>query len=386
MSWWRCRVGIASRDLARGCVCALTLASAMLGASAFAEPAWCPGSTGDHANEIPRYDHILVIIAENHGYAQIIGNPKAPNLNRLAKTYGSATQFYGEVHPSKANYIAMLGGDTFGIHDDDAYFCRAGSTERDCDYADKIDPYVDHTVTERSLAEQLEEHHLGWKGYYESIPAPGAKAVYYPDDRHPVAGQPTELYAVKHNGFMQFRAVQNDPALARKIVGFDQLFRDLARGQVPSYAHIVPNQCNEMHGRDGRHVPKDCRYDNDAGRIARADRFIGTLVDKIQASPIWSAPGNTAIVITWDEDDDPPEKTGTQGCCGYDPDSPANFGGGHIPTIVITNHGPRGVADDTPYNHYSLLRTTEDALCIGEYLGHAGDTAAGVKSMVKLFK
>jgi hypothetical protein len=367
-------------------ICSVLALAAALSATAAAEPTWCPGSSGDHANEVPRYDHILVIIAENHGFAQIIGNPNAPNLNRLAKQYGSATQFYAEVHPSKANYIAILAGDTFGIHDDDAYYCGAGSTDRDCYSADKISPYVDHTVTARSLADQLEEQHLTWKGYYESIPAPGSKAVYHPDSRHPVPGQPTELYAAKHNGFMQFRAVQNDPALGTKIVGFDQLDRDLARGEMPSYAHIVPNQCNEMHGRDGRHVPPDCRFNNEAGRIARGDKAIGALVEKIQASPIWSAPRNSAIVITWDEDDDPPEKDGTQGCCGHDPKSLANFGGGHIPTIVVTSHGPRGVTDDTPYNHYSLLRTTEDAFCIKEYLGHAADAAAGVKSMAKLFR
>jgi hypothetical protein len=369
MSWSRCE-----RAAFAGAVVLLIASCA-----ATAEPAWCPGSTGDHANEVPRYDHIFVIIAENHGYAQIIGNPNAPNLNRLAQAYGSATQFYGEVHPSKANYIAMLGGDTFGIHDDDAYYCKAGSTDRNCEDAGQISPYVDHTVTAHSLADQLTERHLTWKGYYESIPEPGSKVVFYPDDQHPVPGQPTELYAVKHNGFMQFRAVQNDPALASKIVGYDQLDRDLASGQMPNYAHIVPNQCNEMHGHDGPNTPSDCRYGNDEGRIARADKAIGALVDRIQASPIWSAPGNAA-------DEDARQKTGPQGCCGYDPNSPANFGGGHIPTIVITNHGPRGVADDTPYNHYSLLRTTEDAFCIGEYLGHAADTAAGVKSMVKLFQ
>src|SRR5437763_12653148 len=134
--------------------CALAIA-AVACASAAAEAAWCPGSTGDHANEVPRYEHIFVIIAENHGYAQIIGNRNAPNLNRLAKAYGSATQFYGEVHPSKANYIAMLGGDTFGIHDDDAYYCRAGSADRNCEEADRLTPYVDHTVTAPSLVDQL---------------------------------------------------------------------------------------------------------------------------------------------------------------------------------------------------------------------------------------
>jgi len=68
------------------------------------------------------------------------------------------------------------------------------------------------------------------------------------------------------------------------------------------------------------------------------------------------------------------------------PDAPSNFGGGHIPTIVITNHGFRRVADDTPYNHYSLLRTIEDAFGIQEHLGHAADSDKGVAPMVSLFR
>ena len=65
-----------------------------------------------------------------------------------------------------------------------------------------------------------------------------------------------------------------------------------------------------------------------------------------------------------------------------DPDNP---GGGQIPTIVITNHGPRHLIDPTPYNHYSLLRTTETAFGISDHLGHAADTAKGVKDMTPLF-
>ena len=88
------------------------------------------------------------------------------------------------------------------------------------------------------------------------------------------------------------------------------------------------------------------------------------LVDKIMHSKVWSEPGNIAIVITFDENNKEARNSGVQGCCGYDPNSKANFGGGHIATIVITNHGPRHVADPTPYNHYSLLRTTEAAFGI----------------------
>ena len=102
-------------------------------------------------------------------------------------------------------------------------------------------------------------------------------------------------------------------------------------------------------------------------------------------SRVWSAPTNSAIVITFDENGKAERNAGPQGCCGYDPKSAANFGGGRIPTIVITNHGARGVTDATPYNHYSLLRTTETAFGIEEHLHNAANTAAGVVDMAPLF-
>jgi hypothetical protein len=60
------------------------------------------------APPVPAYDHIAVIIEENHGYLQIIGNSAAPNLNRLAATYGLATSYYTVADPSAPNYVAML--------------------------------------------------------------------------------------------------------------------------------------------------------------------------------------------------------------------------------------------------------------------------------------
>ena len=191
----------------------------------------------------------------------------------------------------------------------------------------------------------------------------------------------TALYASKHTGFMNFADVQSDPRRAERIVGFDQFDKDLASGALPAFALVVPNQCNEMHGLHGDGVPADCDGANKPGLIKRGDAHAGDLVRRIQATPAWSGRGNVAIVITFDESGD---KT-REGCCGVTPDALSNFGGGHIPTIVITNHGPRGVRDETPYSHYSLLRTLEDAFRLPERLGHAGDEKAGVRPMLKLF-
>src|SRR5215470_1538893 len=67
---------------------------------------------------VPAYDHIMVVVEENHGVADVIGNPAAPNLNYLAETFGLATNYFGVTHPSEPNYVALLGGSSHGVADD----------------------------------------------------------------------------------------------------------------------------------------------------------------------------------------------------------------------------------------------------------------------------
>ena len=337
------------------------------------------------AQTVPRYAHIYVIIEENHTFDEIIGKKLAPNFNKLADQYGLATNFFAERHPSQPNYIAILGGDTFGIQDDDAYYCkRSPRWSPECDGSTALD-YADHTIAGRSLVDQLNENGLSWKGYFEDIPSPGAKHVFWPNSTEPNPHAPNWLYASKHNGFMSFKSVQDDPKRAERIVGFDALYKDAAAGILPNYAHIVPNQCNDMHGLRGDKVPDDCDSDNDPGRIKRADGELGKIVAAVMSGPQWKAADNSAIVITFDENDNQRLDSHGAGCCGSVAGDPNNPGGGWIPTIVITNHGPRGLKDRTPYNHYSLLRTTEDAFGISEHLRHAGDEDKGVVAMAQLF-
>ncbi len=328
-----------------------------------------------------RYAHIIVIVEENKDRQQIVDPAAAPNLAALAATYGEATEFFAEVHPSEANYVALLGGDTFGIHDDDAFFCRPAATDAHC--AGAAQPgYVDHTVHAPHLGQQLEAAGLTWKGYYENLPEPGSLAVTASDPALDDGTKKTALYAAKHNGFINFASVQADPRRAEHLVGFDRFRSDLAKDKLPSFALVVPNQCNEMHGLHGTKVPADCTGADPAALIRRGDKVAGELVAGIQKTRAWRSAQNVAIVITFDEGSG---KT-REGCCAVTPDALSNFGGGHIPTIVITNHGPRGVKDDTPYNHYSMLRTFEDAFGIREHLGHAADADKGVVSMVRLFR
>lgn len=357
------------------------LRSVVLAAMALATPA------AAHASEapVPRYDHIVVIVEENHTSDQILGTGRAPTLDRLAATYGIATNFYAETHPSEANYVAMLAGDTLGIRDDDAFYCKPHSTLEGCEDSESGD-YVDHTVHAPGFMDQLMQRGLSWKGYFEDIPAPGSMVVRSEVQDEPAPGKPASLYAAKHNPFLNFESVQQDPRLAARMVGFDALEADARSGRLPNFAFVVPNQCNDMHGLIGAHVPWNCLYFNQSGLVGRADRRLAEIVDMLTKSAAWNGPGNMAIVITFDENDSGSSGGHPDGCCGSGPEDEHNPGGGWITTVVMTNHGPRGLQDPTPYNHYSLLRTMEQAFGITTYLGHAADLHKGVVAMSPLFE
>jgi phospholipase C len=352
----------------KGLLLALALAAVFATAAA-------PGTAAnDRDAAMPKYDHIIVIVEENKSYGTVLDHGYAPAISDLAKTYGIATQMYAEGHPSEPNYVALVGGDTFGIADDDAWYCTPGSTREFCKGSDAAG-FAVHLVDGPNLATQLAAKGLGWRAYLENLPAPGSLAIVSPEtDTAPAA-----LYAAKHTGFTNFASVHADPNLARELVGFDALHADLASGNVPAFAFVVPNQCNEMHGITSPKAPADCQKGDD-GLVRSGDATIKMLIAEMQASPIWTH-GNTAIVITWDEDGKADRVPGApQSCCVVDAHNP---GGGHIPTIVITNHGPRSVGDATPYDHYSLLRTIEDAFRLDGHLRHAGD--ASVQAMTPLF-
>ena len=299
----------------------------------------------------PRYDHVFLMIEENHGFSQIIGNPAAANLNRLADQYGLATASFSVADPSAPNYVAMLGGSFFGIADNDAYYL--------------------HTQDKPSLMSQLEAAKLSWKGYLQSMPYPGFNGICYPNRCNGVPDFDT-LYNSKHNGIPYFKSIQSNPAEMAKMGPLTQLQADL--NNPPNFGYIVPDECSDMHGAPPYCVDSgDPGDEHDTALIRTADRLVGRIVQQITQAPFWTH-GNNAVVITFDEGAD----GDTSGCCGADP------GNGRVATIVITSHGPRGLKDPTPYNHYSLLQSFQRAFGLG-CLENTCDTTH-VTPMLPLFQ
>ena len=115
------------------------------------------------AQSFPQYDHVFLLIMENENYNQVIGNANAPILNALAQNYGLATNYRGVADPSEPNYVAMLGGDFFGINSDDPYW------------------FPGQTVSANHLMSQLEGAGKTWRGYFQNMPYPGYRGYCYPD-------------------------------------------------------------------------------------------------------------------------------------------------------------------------------------------------------------
>jgi hypothetical protein len=268
----------------------------------------------------PQYNHVFLIIMENEGYNGIIGNQYAPILNALAQDYGLATNYTGVGDPSEPNYVGMLGGDTFGLSSDDPYW------------------FPGQTVSASNLLSELEGAGKTWKGYFQNMPYPGYRGYCYPDKCNGIPDADTQ-YVSKHNGIVNFADLQTPSELA-KMYPASQLSTDLAAGNVPNFSYIVPDECHDMHG-----APPWC-VDSGSGTsvqqswlIAQGDAYVGSLVKAITSSSIWLT-GNNAIVVTFDE---------------------GNTAKSSVATIVIANHGPRGIKDKTSYNHYSLLASLQAA-------------------------
>jgi len=170
-------------------------------------------------------------------------------------------------------------------------------------------------VSKTNLVDQLEAAHLPWRAYMEGLPGPCSKAAS--------SGQ----YAKKHDPFMYYDDIRGSPARCANVVPGSQLTSDLRTG-LPSFAWISPGLCNDTH---------DCS-------VRHGDTYLSNLVPKLL--PKLGPRG--ALFVLWDEG------TSNRGCCRL-------ARGGHIPAVFAGPAVRRGYRIRSPLDHYSVLRTIEDA-------------------------
>jgi hypothetical protein len=385
---------------------------------------------GSVAKGVPHLNHVFVIMMENHGYGQIVGNPNAPFANELAQSANTATNYFAVAHPSLTNYLEVVGGSNFGVHSDNnpdwhntncltnlstgvpntdnppssnvcpiwgtgtdaatpaidcsnEFQCPAGSTAGELNIDGVLFVPAAINISGKTIADQLTEFGKSWKSYQESLPATGADNVNFADGFFTdssnipgvIAGEKQsliKLYAAKHNPFVYFRSVQEGQL--DHVVGFQGphgLFDDLASGLVPEFSFIAPNQCNDQHGR-GNAGPQ-CDFDpNDNGTqtgLNPALIFIGDETLRTIVKAIKDSP-------VWKEGKNAIVVLWDENDYSIAPTT------NQVLTIVDTNHGVHGVKSSRFYTHFSLLKSIEAGLGL-PCLNHACDL--GTKVMSDLF-
>jgi hypothetical protein len=147
-----------------------------------------------------------------------------------------------------------------------------------------------------------------WKAYLQSLPYAGYQGICNPAKCN---GTPDSdpLYVSKHDTIQNYTTSWNSADWSRQVP-IGQLGADLHSGDVPRFSYVIPDECHDMHGD-----PPYC-LDSDEG---------SSKAGRCDASP----------------------------------------GGGQVVTIVITSHGPRGITDAAPANHYSTLSTIQHTFGLG---------------------
>jgi len=256
-----------------------------------------------------------------------------------------------------------------------------------------------------TIADQLVRVGKSWKSYQESLSLGSIFGVNYSNGTATnltdfsmlaplTSASVVQAYAVKHNPFAYFKDVQDgsseDNSL-KNIAGFDGprgLYADLAKGDVPNFSFVVPNQCNDQHGRgngdafcafDPGLAPGDVTAGTQAGLnpglIQQGDTTIERLVGAIHASPVWHE-GRNAIVIVWDENDYSGVLNAPNGL--FPPQNRNNV------VLTVETNAPnfRASSTDTYYSSFSLLKSLEAAFGL-PCLNHACDP--DVSAMTDLF-
>ena len=300
---------------------------------------------GDSA--IPRYRHVFTIVLENENYDASWNGPDSTYLQRLRTSGAFADQYYGISHVSADNYMAMTSGQP-----------ATPPFNADClSYAACEAVEVGWPDGGRSVADQVEDAHQSWKAYMESMTAPC---------QHPAMTDPVDPYqsgyATRHDPFVYYPPIVDDQSRCDShVVNYSEFERDLRLERTtPNYVFITPDTCHDAHDSPCTAPATEA---GEPGGLKSADAFLRAEVPKILASKAWRK-SSSLLVITFDENG----FSDVQGCC-----SPPAFGG-RIGLVALDSAGriAPGTVTHTTYNHWSYLRTVEDALGITEHLNEAG--------------
>jgi len=221
-----CGVAFIARALRTSLVC-LCIAVAVILSCSFGPPP-----------PPPRYDHIVIVVEENHSASQVVGSPY---LSSLAARGASFSRMYGITHPSQPNYFALFSGSTQGVTNDGRY-----------------------DIAAPNLAIGLIGAGLTFATYSEGLPAIGSRVF--------TSGP----YVRKHNPSASFTNAPFSANLPFSSYPSDDYTR------LPTVSFVIPNIDNDMHD----------------GSVAEGDAWLQANLDGYAR---WAGAHNSLLIVTFDE-------------------------------------------------------------------------------------
>mmetsp|Transcript_24796 Transcript_24796/g.35563 ORF Transcript_24796/g.35563 Transcript_24796/m.35563 type:complete len:385 (-) Transcript_24796:200-1354(-) len=157
------------------------------------------------------FNKYLVIVLENQHYDNVMKDPYFKNISSNGTLFSN---FFGITHPSYPNYLAMVGGDTFGV---------TSNTQVN--------------LVNSSIADLLEKNNLTWKGY----------AGDYPGNCYLSSSNSNGTYTRKHVPFLSFQSIQTNATRCRNVVPASQFQADWNSRTLPNYSFYTPNMNDDGH-------------------------------------------------------------------------------------------------------------------------------------------
>lgn len=200
------------------------------------------------AAQVPRSNHVVVVLEENHSYSSVIGNPAMPFLNSLASRYATSTQFYANTHPSIGNYFQMTTGHI--ITNNDGF---------------------SSTVTADNMVRHMLSAGKTWRSYAEGLPSVG------------YIGGDTGSYTRHHNPFSYLSDVVDSSVERLNLVPMTRFGSDINNDQLPDFSFVVPDDANDGH----------------SGSLGQADNWLRSHLTPLLNSSALQRDG--ILIIVFDE-------------------------------------------------------------------------------------
>jgi len=254
-------------------------------------------------NKVPGivFDRFITIWLENTDFA---GAAADPNFQFITKQGLQLTNYFALTHPSEPNYVASVGGEYFGMQNDNLNM-------------------IPQNVS--TLVDLLEEKGISWAEYEQDMPESG-----FPGFQFLNQNTGANDYVRKHNPLIVYNSVANNPKRANLIKNFTLFEQDLQTNNLPQWMFITPNMTNDGHDTN----------------ITFAAKFSRSFLEPLLKDPRFNDE-RTLIVLTFDENENE----------GGDIDAQ-----NRVDTILLGGAVPKhlvGTQDSTFYDHYSELATVE---------------------------